>query len=373
MTRNEEKGSARAEGAVRTFASSAMRLIILQVVIAALALGAVAFAALRLGDVTRATEAMRTELQTATDARDAAAADLAVATTELAESKARVQAASAALGDLVEGAKQLVGALREPAGEARVLSASGAAARLSRAKSQWEAVNPGAGDPLILRMLAEAQHASGSSAAAFATVSQAMAAAGPDAAPADRIADLVARALYGCASGDASGAEALAAAGGDAAEAFRVDRRLVAGNRELQSACARLPAAARALAGATGSGAAETASAPDASAYRITQVFLHIAVEDDRAKAKAVEAELEKLGYRVLGIELVPSDPGRNRSIRYFYDAQKEAGFVDRLQDDCVAAAKAAGLGEAWQARYREVSLDGKYERLPLNRVEIWF
>ena len=110
------------------------------------------------------------------------------------------------------------------------------------------------------------------------------------------------------------------------------------------------------------------------NAFQIKEVFIHIASEDDRAKAKTIAARLEQAypQYRVLGIELVKSAEGKNRSIRYFYDPQ--ADQARELASICAGLADENGFA-AWGAvdSYRIISLAGRYKNLPTDRAEIWF
>ncbi|MBI1340533.1 hypothetical protein GC169_10060 [bacterium] len=357
------RSSARREGALRAFTSSAWRLLTLQLIVAAIALGAVGWSALKLGDVTRATAAKQKELEEIGGLLETSKAELSAA-------QERVTAQSQAYELFFSGNTRLASALASTNAQDVEIGVSGALADLSRAAERLP------DDPTILRALARAQSANGAHGEAFATLSRVIDIERATADEADRAADLVARALYGCRAGEASGALAIAAAEGELAQILKLDRSLVADNQPLQRACANLPdaaAALRATTGATVAASGATTDASEASPYVITELFLHISQEEDRPKAEKVKTELAALGYRVLGIELIASAPRKNRSIRYFHDIQKEAGFVSKLQTDCTSAAASAGLGDAWQEPYREVSLAGRYERLPLNRAEIWF
>ncbi|MEM6901362.1 MAG: toll/interleukin-1 receptor domain-containing protein [Pseudomonadota bacterium] len=105
--------------------------------------------------------------------------------------------------------------------------------------------------------------------------------------------------------------------------------------------------------------------------FKVSEVFLHISKEEDRAAALALSEILAANGYRVLGIELIPSTDGLNRSVRYYHGAQEEE--AEDLRALC--AEGAAPLGKAaWadESTYRMLSLEGRYEGLPKNRIEIW-
>ncbi|MEL6662513.1 MAG: toll/interleukin-1 receptor domain-containing protein [Pseudomonadota bacterium] len=105
--------------------------------------------------------------------------------------------------------------------------------------------------------------------------------------------------------------------------------------------------------------------------YQITEVYLHISEESQRADARRLAAGLEQLGYDVLGIELVPAPPGRNRSVRYFYGQQADQAM--ELREICTELGAEIGRG-AWAdpSTYRVISLEGRYKGLPQDRVEIW-
>lgn len=116
------------------------------------------------------------------------------------------------------------------------------------------------------------------------------------------------------------------------------------------------------------------APADTGGAFAITQLYIHISDEADREKAQAIADKLvaKNPAYRVLGIELVKSEPGKNRSVRYYYDRQQ--GQADALAEMCAELAEESGFA-AWGDRssYRTISLAGRYEGLPPNRAEIWF
>ncbi|MEO0817094.1 MAG: toll/interleukin-1 receptor domain-containing protein [Pseudomonadota bacterium] len=111
---------------------------------------------------------------------------------------------------------------------------------------------------------------------------------------------------------------------------------------------------------------------PEDDSFLINDVYLHISDEAQRGDAQRLAEGLEALGYRVLGIELVPAPPGRNRSVRYYYDQQ--LAQADALREICADIASGIPNRNAWATAdtYRVISLDGRYGGLPRNRVEIW-
>ncbi len=104
--------------------------------------------------------------------------------------------------------------------------------------------------------------------------------------------------------------------------------------------------------------------------FQITEAFLHIPQDADRAKAETIAIGLEARGIRVLGIETVKAEPGVNRSVRYYYAQQ--ATQAEKLVELCEQLAAEAGFA-AWSDGYGVLSLAGRYDGLPPNRVEIWF
>lgn len=131
-------------------------------------------------------------------------------------------------------------------------------------------------------------------------------------------------------------------------------------------------------------------SAKEQLAFRIEDIYIHVDSAEKREAARLFADQLRQRGYNVGGIEWVKGTT--NRSIRYFYDIQADQ-VRDELIPACIEAAEAAReasiSGEAgraagegpvatilgnWSADYDQViSLDGRYDRLPRNRVEIWF
>jgi len=104
----------------------------------------------------------------------------------------------------------------------------------------------------------------------------------------------------------------------------------------------------------------------------IKEVYLHISHEDQRTAAKELEDKLEDGGLNVLGIELIEAPAGQNRSIRYYYaDQQTQA---DALREICATIASDLVGKDEWAdpESYRLISLDGRYDNLSQNRVEIW-
>ncbi|MDZ4760402.1 MAG: hypothetical protein SGJ21_04960 [Alphaproteobacteria bacterium] len=172
-------------------------------------------------------------------------------------------------------------------------------------------------------------------------------------------ADYASVAYYMCSAGDyASALQFLQDAPAQVRDAFRLDPKLVAENATLKSACKGQGQTLAALS----QGVAAT------QPFAIKKVFLHIAAESQRADAQTLKVELEKGAYRVVGIELVDSS---DHSIRYYYNIQGETGEVDRLQQALIKAAADGGLA-GWAEPYRAQSLDGRYERLPPDRAEVW-
>ncbi|MEO1568780.1 MAG: hypothetical protein AAFR94_06105, partial [Pseudomonadota bacterium] len=108
-----------------------------------------------------------------------------------------------------------------------------------------------------------------------------------------------------------------------------------------------------------------------ADPFEIRDIYLHISGKDQREDAQALAKRLTAEGYRVLGIELIPAPDGKNRSIRYYHDAQ--AGQAARLRTLCADFSEALGR-QSWanDESYRLISLDGRFKGLPNNRVEIW-
>ncbi|MEO0882189.1 MAG: toll/interleukin-1 receptor domain-containing protein [Pseudomonadota bacterium] len=106
--------------------------------------------------------------------------------------------------------------------------------------------------------------------------------------------------------------------------------------------------------------------------FKVEQVFLHISKEDDRTAARQIAKTLSERGYKVLGIELVPSADGLNRSVRYYYNDQREE--AEDLRDLCAEAASRIKSVSGWadDSTYRVISLAGRYGGLPQNRIEIW-
>lgn len=113
-----------------------------------------------------------------------------------------------------------------------------------------------------------------------------------------------------------------------------------------------------------------TRSEQAAAMFQITEVYLHVPQDADRAKAETIAKGLQSRGIRVLGIETVKSEPGSNRSVRYYYAPQ--AAQAEELVALCEQLAAEAGFA-AWSEGYRVMSLAGRYDGLPPNRVEIWF
>ena len=112
--------------------------------------------------------------------------------------------------------------------------------------------------------------------------------------------------------------------------------------------------------------------------FAVKEIYLHISSEDDRFKAEKIKAGLESLEgrqYKVLGIELIKASPGRNRSVRFYYDQQQAE--AQRLIEICARLAGENGF-ETWANpdSYNNnvpISLVGRYSDLPTDRIEIWF
>lgn len=104
----------------------------------------------------------------------------------------------------------------------------------------------------------------------------------------------------------------------------------------------------------------------------IKEIYLHISNANDRADARNLARVLTHMEYRVLGIELIEASPGRNRSVRYYFDEQgEEAAALVRL---CTQVANNLGNRAAWADpdSYRVLSLEGRYDNLRPGRAEIW-
>lgn len=109
---------------------------------------------------------------------------------------------------------------------------------------------------------------------------------------------------------------------------------------------------------------------PAAPAVAITQVFLHIKTEGQRASAAAIGKGLCDAGYDMPGIQLVPEPryyPSTARVIFYYADQTKDAVSIARKVERIAGGLGLTGYDVALDARiYRS-------EGLPHDRVEIWF
>ncbi len=117
-----------------------------------------------------------------------------------------------------------------------------------------------------------------------------------------------------------------------------------------------------------------TVEQPQVDAFQITELYFHISSEEQRPRAEALARQLATTGsgYKVLGIDLIEAPAGKNRSVRFYFNVQRDQ--ADELANLCAEIAGELGFG-AWAERgsYRVISLDGRYKGLRPNRAEIWF
>lgn len=174
-------------------------------------------------------------------------------------------------------------------------------------------------------------------------------------------------AAYQCAAGQAEQARTTLAGAGDAIAALQANAEL---NAELVRYCGGLGQPAQPGAVSTREVSSPPSSAELAEAYKVKIVYLHIRDEADRADAERLRAALRERGYRVPGIQLVAPPRGYRESLRYYYDQQSVEAAA--MAGQVTAIANEIGLSGWAGWTPRTLSLAGAYENLPRDRVEIW-
>jgi hypothetical protein len=232
-----------------------------------------------------------------------------------------------------------------------------------------DALGEAPNDADTLSSLAQVYFAQGNAADAARWQAEALQHAGASAA----IVDYARLIAYQCASGNAGGAAAtVAAAPAGFAAAVQFDRQtsaLIAG------ACGQTAPELTAMLSAASAGTStvsegDRAEANAASAFQVRIIYLHIRDEADRADAERLAVALRQANYRVPGIELVESPRGYGPNVRYYYEQQADQSRA--ITELAVNAARELGLAGWSEWQPRQVSLAGRYDRLPSDRVEIW-
>jgi FtsZ-binding cell division protein ZapB len=219
-------------------------------------------------------------------------------------------------------------------------------------------------DPILRDQIAQILSAQGNAAGAVAAGAEALSLAKDEAGEGGEVAvSYYARlAVYQCAAGQQEQARATLSEAGEA---------LAAANEELRGQLAQRCGAV--LASAPSSARADQmqpSGAETSDAFKVRLVFLHIRDEADRADAQRLGEALSQRGYRVRRIELVGPPRGYRESLRYYYPQQ--AGEASAIGGEIAAIANEIGV-TGWSGwRPQLVSLEGAYENLPRDRVEVW-
>jgi hypothetical protein len=210
----------------------------------------------------------------------------------------------------------------------------------------------------LLQVLAEAQYGSDDVSGAIATIQRVLAL--PATRAEDDVVPRILLAKYQCAAGEIELARGLIV--GDFAARHR-DTLL--GEDGFRRACAPLVAELTAEVSST-----STTPPPVADPlFKVRLVFLHVRGDRDRAAAIRVAQGLcDTHGYSVPGIEHVAParDYPQGGDVRYYHAAQKaEAEEIARHVGALLAA-------EQWSDARLEVRPLVGYDALPQDRVEVW-
>lgn len=324
--------------ALPAFVRGMRTLLMVQLLVAVIAVGATVWAALKLPDLAQQVA----ELNAQIDAKEAEITRLADQQTSLNTQLEQTTRASRLLAQGLE-----IGA-RGNWDEAVTLIA------------QAQATDPN--KPFFLRELAEAEYRARRFDDAIRHIGEARALSADDPA----YDDFTREATYQCAAGRANQAEQalrdpvfLAAA--------RANPALVMENTALMQACPQgSHAYFRQLVGNLESGG----PAADPSAFRIRTVYLHVARREDRENARRLRESLRQAGYSVPPIVEVIGAARYSPNVRYYYGAQAEqAGQIAQIVQEAAAANGVA----PWSAnRLRTISLEGDYQGLPTSTAEVW-
>lgn len=225
--------------------------------------------------------------------------------------------------------------------------------QLSLARMSFELANESSpGNPIFLDQLAQISFAQSDEARAAQWSAAALQAArGESEEPA--LIYLARLAAYQCASGEADQARETIAGSEAVLSTDARSRELILQN------CQGFLANELASAGVTPGAVATTRREEAAEAYKIRLVFLHIRNEAERERAQQLAGTLQQAGYTVRRIELVPR--AYREGVRYYYNEQ--AAEAQRIS---------AIVGEAIAHELPLRSLVGVYENLPRDRVEVW-
>lgn len=340
---------AEAKSDLGAVARGTRRVLIVQLIVALVLIGATAWAAWELPRILKQTAVAKAEYEQTIAERD--------------EAQSEMQRFLEARPDFLDGVKALE--------ENRI---EDALTFLSRARSASEGQPPhqGAADAGILRYLARAQALAGQAAPALETM---RALAGLRVAAEDHTPDQVDQAWLAailCANNDSAAARAILA---DAVfvQTARGDPQFLPNVPLLAQACAnlapdelaRLRAPMHMQGAETVSGAPMRADTPDA--YRIRTIFIHYTRASDRDKAEAVRARLGAAGFNMAANQLIEGAP--SNSVRFFYGVQRPQAESIRAQVQAILAEEQwGGNVEAM----RLIPLEGRFQNLRRDRIEIW-
>lgn len=344
-----------AHSEVGAVARGTRRVLLIQLILVLVLIGAMAWAALRLPQILEQTAVAQEELDRISAERDAARAETARFLN--------------ARPDFREGVKALE--QDQPRDALAFLL-------LARQKSEGDAPNQGAADPEILRYLARAQALSPPDAAqpdvSSATPADALDTMQALSAQTDlTLVDQAWMAAIHCLNNAPEPARAILASG-EFVQTARGDPQFLASVPLLISACAdhapnelaalRVRAPARRIT-ASSEGGAAAAETPEA--YRIRTIFIQFTRAEDRPKAERLRQRLIEAGYDAPGIELI--EGARANVIRYYFDVQQTQaedilGLVQSILQDLQWGGDVA--------RMRISSLGGRFQNLRRDRLEIW-
>lgn len=311
------------ENPLRAFVRGTWLLLIVQLAVALVVFGALAYASYQLNTILSETRQ-----------RQAALAELQFEHDDL---QSRITGLAGAYPHLRDGL-QAIG------------QGDWAAAR--RAFEDADKLSPN--EALILRPLSEAQAKLEDFQAAVATRQRAFDMS--MALPSEHVVDTIYLARFKCRAGDAEGARALLT---DAFLTTNAEAMLSHAD-DLRQDC---PSAIGTLVAA-----AQPAAPAVEQVFVIRDVFLHINSEEDRARAIGIAEGICRAGYNVPGIEFVPTQSyPAGGDVRYYYEQQ--AAAARRI------AALARGIAQAQRIdlNLRAPRIVSGFQSLPRNRIEIWF